>query len=993
MPSAHRHDAVRTGLPVTTDSTEQTPRRGWRVDRRGPPGGSVHTTETKSWRTADCNESGRDEMGDGADSVPVGESDGRGLDTGATTIPFGPPHTVTVVICAYTERRWDSLVDAITSIRAQRRRPDQLVVVIDHNDELLLRAQSAFQSDVKVVANAEVTGLSGARNTGLRLATGDVVAFLDDDAEADPGWLEELLAHYLPDVVGAGGAALPVWPGSARPRWFPEEFDWVVGCSYRGLPDTVAPQRNLIGAAMSFRRSAFDEVGEFDPDMGRLGTIPLGCEETEFSLRVRTAFTGAELVYVPRAKVHHHVGTERTKVRYFLRRCFAEGVSKAAVTRRAGSEQALASERTYVRSTLPRGVLSGLRAVLRGDLGGFARSVMIVVGLLATTAGYLSPRAWRSQRQAVDSTHEPTEKRRLFANFAYLASKQGVTAVIGLIYWSLATHLFRTQDVGLAAAASSTSFFLAALGVLGIAVLLLAELKSIDEASRRVVVTTGIAVASLVVLVLSIGTMVLSPVLGKSLRIIADDPVTSALFIIGGVATVATITFDNTAIGLNRGSAQLTRGIIASVLKVACLGILVFAGSRTTAGLMFSWAGGLVISFLICLPMLRLARSHPGKGGLNQRLALIRRYGMLSLNHHALNLSINSASFVVPAMAALLILPQQVAYFITADLVATAVLMIPYLLALSLFAAKSHDPHVLHDLLRRTLPLGLAACGALVLIVEVAAPLLLQILRPCLCSERKYTTSTSHTHWSFVCDQRSLCRDPQGARTSQRGHSGHCSRNCRRSSRRRRRGRALGSDRTLPRVGDCRGVRGPCSFTRRDRGLPPGAGHGIPHTVMHLSARSRSADADLSHRGRGGSPPPATARHDDGPTRGGTRCGRIDRQARSGGGNDQPRQRLLPTRPQQHPGGWPHRSVGFLLKNCANIVSEFKSFGKIGLDGVVRSPTGDAPQLGRSDVWPPRLSASHRGSEAGQNPAYRPAHRRLPLNSGESMALRNRGSA
>ena len=77
-------------------------------------------------------------------------------------------------------------------------------------------------------------------------------------------------------------------------------------------------------------------------------------------------------------------------------------------------------------------------------------------------------------------------------------------------------------------------------------------------------------------------------------------------------------------------------------------------------------------------------------------------------------------------MAALLILPRQVAYFITADLVATTVLIIPYLLALSLFAAKSDDPVVLHRLLRRTLPLGLAACAAIVLVVELAAPLILQ---------------------------------------------------------------------------------------------------------------------------------------------------------------------------------------------------------------------------------------------------------------------------
>jgi glucosyl-dolichyl phosphate glucuronosyltransferase len=325
-------------------------------------------------------------------SRTVGEDDGQDLEARPTRPPFDAPHTVSVIICAYTERRWDSLVDAIESMRVQRHPPDQLVVVIDHNHELFRLAQSTLPGDVEVLANAESTGLSGARNTGVRVAVSDVVAFLDDDAEAEPGWLQELLAQYLPNVVGAGGVALPVWPGNGRPRWFPEEFDWVVGCSYRGLPDTVAPQRNLIGAAMSFRRSLFDEIGHFDTAMGRVGTLPLGCEETEFSLRVRKAFRGTELVHVPLARVHHHVGPERTKVRYFLRRCYAEGISKAAVAQRAGSEQALASERRYVRSTLPKGLLDGLRAGLQGDVGGFARSMMIVVGLVTTTVGYLSPR-------------------------------------------------------------------------------------------------------------------------------------------------------------------------------------------------------------------------------------------------------------------------------------------------------------------------------------------------------------------------------------------------------------------------------------------------------------------------------------------------------------------------------------------------------------------------------------------------------------------------
>ena len=126
--------------------------------------------------------------------------------------------------------------------------------------------------DVIVTDNQQQQGLSGARNAGVAVAGGEVVAFLDDDATAAPDWLERLAAGYAdPDVLGVGGAIEPVW-STSRPRCFPEEFDWVVGCTYRGLPQTPAPVRNLIGANMSFRRTVLNTIGGFRCDIGRIGS-------------------------------------------------------------------------------------------------------------------------------------------------------------------------------------------------------------------------------------------------------------------------------------------------------------------------------------------------------------------------------------------------------------------------------------------------------------------------------------------------------------------------------------------------------------------------------------------------------------------------------------------------------------------------------------------------------------------------------------------------
>src|SRR4051794_15100517 len=105
------------------------------------------------------------------------------------------PVQVSAVICAYTMDRWSDIRDTIDSLRRQTRQPDQIVLVIDHNEELLARATSLLSQDVLVIANREVRGLSGARNTGLVASTGDLIAFIDDDAVADVTWLDLLVAR------------------------------------------------------------------------------------------------------------------------------------------------------------------------------------------------------------------------------------------------------------------------------------------------------------------------------------------------------------------------------------------------------------------------------------------------------------------------------------------------------------------------------------------------------------------------------------------------------------------------------------------------------------------------------------------------------------------------------------------------------------------------------------------------------------------------------
>jgi glycosyltransferase involved in cell wall biosynthesis len=294
---------------------------------------------------------------------------------------------VSVVISAYTEERWADLCAAVRSVAEQPVADVETIVVVDHNPALLARVARDLDG-VRAVENVHPRGLSGARNSGIEATSGEILVFLDDDAAAQPGWLERLLAPYTaPGVVAVGGRIEPAWD-TARPAWFPPEFDWVVGCTYEGVPPRQAPVRNMIGANMSFRREAFDAVGGFPDGIGRVGTVPVGCEETELCIRVRNRMPSREILYTPEAVVAHRVPDTRASVRYFLSRCLAEGRSKALVARIAGQGDALETERAYVTRILPLGVGRGLRDAARGDLGGLRRAAMIVAGVLTTAGGY-----------------------------------------------------------------------------------------------------------------------------------------------------------------------------------------------------------------------------------------------------------------------------------------------------------------------------------------------------------------------------------------------------------------------------------------------------------------------------------------------------------------------------------------------------------------------------------------------------------------------------
>jgi GT2 family glycosyltransferase len=299
---------------------------------------------------------------------------------------------MSVVISTYSTDKKDLVLDCINSLRDQSVPPNEILLVLDKNPALIDFYKSVVPKDV-IVIGSDGFGLSRARNAGARYARSEIVAFIDDDAVADKDWVKNTLSNYAdPSVVGVGGLIKPDWNGG-KSAWFPEELNWVVGCSYKGLSDRSEPIRNPIGCNMSFRHSVFEKVGYFRADVGRLGKILLDGEEPEFSLRVHKKIPGAKIMNAPSAVVLHKISPGRKKFSYLWKRSFYQGFSKGIIDgSRQKSDERLTLENSYVRFLLTVSIKHRIRKFYR--LQNLSQLAVLVVSTSMVFAGFVVGKIW-----------------------------------------------------------------------------------------------------------------------------------------------------------------------------------------------------------------------------------------------------------------------------------------------------------------------------------------------------------------------------------------------------------------------------------------------------------------------------------------------------------------------------------------------------------------------------------------------------------------------
>jgi glycosyltransferase involved in cell wall biosynthesis len=308
-------------------------------------------------------------------------------------------NTVSVIICCYTEERWEDIREAIASVQSQTRPAEEIVLSVDNNFPLYQRINEEIGEDVKVVLNNTVRGLSTTRNTGIAAARGELIAFLDDDAVADPEWLGNL-AHLFDDtaVVAAGGRAILNWR-TGQPNWFPSEIEWVVGGSYIGLPlDRRAEVQNPHGHNMCFRRGVFDATGMFDCSVGRIGQGGQAGEEAEFCLRVKRDFPDGKIIYEPSALIYHKVPRSRGRWKYLIRRSYGEGSCKARIQQesRRYANGPLHRESAYLKQLLFKAIPARLVRFWRPM--SLIQAAAIMTCVVATGVGYVVAR-WKHSLQ------------------------------------------------------------------------------------------------------------------------------------------------------------------------------------------------------------------------------------------------------------------------------------------------------------------------------------------------------------------------------------------------------------------------------------------------------------------------------------------------------------------------------------------------------------------------------------------------------------------
>jgi len=241
---------------------------------------------------------------------------------------------ISAILC--THNRADYLKLALESLAAQSlaSRDFEILVVDNASSDGTAALTQAFAERLPNLryVREEKLGLSWARNAGLAASRAPYLAYLDDDARAEPAWLQNLLSAFKklrPPPACVGGRVRLDW-GQAAPAWLPEKFYSLYTYLDYGDGDFVLTEKQyLVGANIAFRRDILTQLGGFNPHLGRRGNVLLSGEEADIVERIR--FQGLPVYYAGQAAVLHAVPPSRRSRRWLWSRLFWDGASQPLI--------------------------------------------------------------------------------------------------------------------------------------------------------------------------------------------------------------------------------------------------------------------------------------------------------------------------------------------------------------------------------------------------------------------------------------------------------------------------------------------------------------------------------------------------------------------------------------------------------------------------------------------------------------------------------------
>ncbi|MEM6838320.1 MAG: glycosyltransferase [Cyanobacteria bacterium P01_C01_bin.120] len=261
---------------------------------------------------------------------------------------------ISAIIC--THNRAQYLGAAIDSLLAQNFADYEIIVVDNASTDATRAVVEARLPHPRLRYLCEMTlGLSTARNTGAQAAQGEILAYLDDDAEASDGWLQAIASIFDQDakVAIAGGRVTLIWPDQQTPpKWLSPGMAGNLGAYDLGREMTDITQPGLTPRGLNYAITAdfLNKIGGFDPNLGRVGKNLLSNEElymTEKALKM-----GYRVVYSPDALVAHNVAPARLKPAWFISRSWWQGISECyreQVAGRSGWHQLQAGGERFIR--------------------------------------------------------------------------------------------------------------------------------------------------------------------------------------------------------------------------------------------------------------------------------------------------------------------------------------------------------------------------------------------------------------------------------------------------------------------------------------------------------------------------------------------------------------------------------------------------------------------------------------------------------------------